>query len=82
MLLIYTSLHNGQELEKELPKWAGLQHPNILPLYGTVDIGRSLYLVSGSLWDRQREVDSNPLGVTMVRKWKSAYLRQGKPPSG
>ena len=81
-LLIYTSLPNGQELEQELPKWAGLQHPNILPLYGTIDDGWRLYLVSESPRDGQRGVDSNPLGVTMVRRWKSAYLRQENPPTG
>ena len=67
-LLIYASLPNGQKLEQELPKWAGLQHPNILPLYGIVEIKTRLYLVSGSPRVEQREVDSSPLGVTIVRK--------------
>ena len=82
MLLIYTSFPNCQELEQELPKWAGLQHPNILPLYGTIDDGSRLYLVSGLPQDGQREVDSSPLGVPMVRKWKSDYIRKGNPQSG
>ena len=81
-LLIYISLPNGQKLERELPRWVELRHQNILPLYGTIDIGSRLYLVSGSPRDGQREVDSSPLGVTMVRKWKSACLRQVNPPSG
>ena len=81
-LLIYISLPNAQKLERELPKWAGLQHPNILPLYGIIDVGSRLYLVSGSPQDGQREVDPSPSGVTMVRKWKSTGLRQGIPPSG
>ena len=81
-LFIYTSLPNGQKLEQELPRWAGLQHPNILPLYGIVDITSRLYLVSGLSRVGQRKADSMPLGITMVRKWKPACVRQGNPPTG
>ena len=85
-LLIYTSLPNGQKIEQRLSMWAALQHPNILPLYGITDIGTRLYLVSGSSRVGEREVNSSPLGLTIVQKWKSACLRQGNPqgnpPSG
>ena len=84
-LLIYTSLPNGQKLEQrleqELPKWVGLDHENILPLYGMTGIKDRLYLVSGSSRMGQREVDSSPLGITALRKWKPEHLRQGNPPS-
>ena len=71
-LLIDTSLPNDQKLEQELPKWVRLQHQNILPLYGTVDIGTRLYLVSCSLRVEQHKVEPSSLGVTIVRKRKSA----------
>ena len=88
-LLIYTSLPNGQELEqrleqrleRELPNWVGLDHENILPLYGMTGINDRLYLVSGSSRMGQREVDSSPLGITILRKWKPEHLRQGNHPS-
>ena len=82
MLLIYISLANGQKLEQELPRWTELQHQNILPLYGTIDIGTRLYLVSESSRVGQREIDSSPIGIANVRKWGSACLRQGNPPCG